>query len=460
MNSFYGGKQGLTYNIVERFSSVQEMVQAFNNGGAYSRVNYGQYVLIDTIIKDRNYINDENGLLFRRGFDYSKEYVPYDGEISWQEWLQNGVGGGAIYVGQISGPMGQTPTIEVKAADEMSGGTTVSSDSIFVPATSASISDQFKIKYNNSTVQVGQNHGVDRLAQIGLRIPYPTISMSATTVSPHNVNVNELIKSSDDSNELYQNLTLSVPKGYDGDSVELNINNIQKQPNKTTFQMQITTIKDKQDSTETEIKNVELESESVDRLKLIGDFLYYHTHYNTDYDSNTSVRIQQGDEEKVWNRLGAPSGQFHIYTYFSSSTKEDSLRALKLRYPYGIDRLIDENDLSKGYKIGPHAGWLVGIKYTPEGEEEEITELYAFDYTVDPSSIVPSEQGLSTIPWFKVADFATALISPNTVVIVDTQDSPSTPSDHDYAVNLVNNGIWLVKKDLADSESWNILNKG
>ena len=459
MNSFYGGKQGLTYNIVQRYSSVEQMVTTFNQGGAYTKVNYGQYVLIDTIIKDRNYINDENGLLFRRGFDYSKEYVPYDGESSWQEWLQNGVGGGAIYVGQISGPMGQTPTIEVKAADEMADGTTVSSDSIFVPATSASISDQFKIKYNNSTVQVGQNHGVDRLAQIGLRIPYPTILMSATTVNPHNVNVNELIKSSDDSNELYQNLTLSIPKCYDGDSVNLNINSIEKQPNKTAFQMQITTFKDKQDTEETDIQKIELESESVDRLKLIGDFLYYHTHYNTDYNSNTSVRIQQGDEEKVWNRLGAPSGQFHIYTYFSSSTKETSLATLKMAYPYGIEGLIDSEDLSKGYNIGPHAGWLVGIKYTPEGEEE-ITELYAFDYTVNPSSINPSPQGLSTIPWFKVADFATALISPNTVVIVDTQSGPNTPSDHDYAVNLVNNGIWLVKKDLADSESWNILNKG
>ena len=41
MNSFYGGKQGLTYNIVARFDSITSMVQAFQEGGAYRDVNYG-----------------------------------------------------------------------------------------------------------------------------------------------------------------------------------------------------------------------------------------------------------------------------------------------------------------------------------------------------------------------------------------------------------------------------------
>jgi len=41
MNSFYGGKQGRTYHIVERYNSVHDMVSAFQQGGAYTKANYG-----------------------------------------------------------------------------------------------------------------------------------------------------------------------------------------------------------------------------------------------------------------------------------------------------------------------------------------------------------------------------------------------------------------------------------
>jgi len=41
MNSFYGGKQGRTYNIVQRYDSVDQMVDYFHNGGAYIDANYG-----------------------------------------------------------------------------------------------------------------------------------------------------------------------------------------------------------------------------------------------------------------------------------------------------------------------------------------------------------------------------------------------------------------------------------
>ncbi len=70
MSSFYGGKQGRTYNIVQRYDSVTAMVEAFSGGGAYTDANYGQYVLIDTVLNSGR-SNQENGLLYRRGFDYN-----------------------------------------------------------------------------------------------------------------------------------------------------------------------------------------------------------------------------------------------------------------------------------------------------------------------------------------------------------------------------------------------------
>jgi len=41
MSSFYGGKEGRTYNIVQRYDSIAQMVEAFSGGGAYTGANYG-----------------------------------------------------------------------------------------------------------------------------------------------------------------------------------------------------------------------------------------------------------------------------------------------------------------------------------------------------------------------------------------------------------------------------------
>jgi len=41
MSSFYGGKEGRTYHIVQRYDSVNDMVNAFSGGGAYTGANYG-----------------------------------------------------------------------------------------------------------------------------------------------------------------------------------------------------------------------------------------------------------------------------------------------------------------------------------------------------------------------------------------------------------------------------------
>lgn len=127
MSSFYGGKQGRTYNIVARFDEIyidiqslnaldttkedyesgdrfsyngkaylvlpggagtlttddltdttkvvqiKGMVNEFSKGGAYTEVNYGQYVIIDTILNENHRNDSANGILYRRGFDYNQE---------------------------------------------------------------------------------------------------------------------------------------------------------------------------------------------------------------------------------------------------------------------------------------------------------------------------------------------------------------------------------------------------
>lgn len=98
MDSFYGGKQGVSFVIKESFSSVEAMQQAFRGGGNYTDVWYGEHCLIDTPNKN----DKDNGKIFRRGLDY-----------------QNRTTAGAIYIGQIVGPSSGTPYFQLNTIDEV-----------------------------------------------------------------------------------------------------------------------------------------------------------------------------------------------------------------------------------------------------------------------------------------------------------------------------------------------------
>jgi len=72
------------------------MTEDFQAGGAtVKKVNYGEYVLIDTVNKN----DEDNGKLFRRGMDLANEY------------------GGGEYIGQICGPDGKVREIKINNYD-------------------------------------------------------------------------------------------------------------------------------------------------------------------------------------------------------------------------------------------------------------------------------------------------------------------------------------------------------
>lgn len=146
-------------NNTEYVARIKGMVNEFQKGGAYTDANYGQYVIIDTILNQNHKNDDINGIIYRRGFDYTevvnsydrphkddkatrtfsesgeKEfpnlYVYHDYEVerngntwnvidkgfntsrwvaAWRKYILK-PGGGAIYVGQIVGPQGDSPEI-------------------------------------------------------------------------------------------------------------------------------------------------------------------------------------------------------------------------------------------------------------------------------------------------------------------------------------------------------------
>lgn len=77
------------------------MRQCFAKGGAStSEVNYGEYVIIDTIAGLGEYSNPDNGKVYRRGMNY--DYNAITNPLC-----------GAEYIGQVLGPQGATPELEM-----------------------------------------------------------------------------------------------------------------------------------------------------------------------------------------------------------------------------------------------------------------------------------------------------------------------------------------------------------
>ena len=78
------------------------MVQCFSQGGATTDiVNYGEYVIIDTPSKE----NPDNGKVFRRGMNYQ---ISEDNSLA-----------GAEYIGQIVGPQGEAPELDIDKYDDI-----------------------------------------------------------------------------------------------------------------------------------------------------------------------------------------------------------------------------------------------------------------------------------------------------------------------------------------------------
>lgn len=156
--SFYGGKQGRTYKLVHHYDSIKQMVDAFQQGGSYNEVNYGQYVIIDTVANNHQLTNPQNGIIYRRGLNYTESFNPnglpvnengaigkedvdennqkryyivttdeddnqlytFDDQTyysNFSTFVQN-PGGGAEYVGQIVGPQGQSPQLSILKWEE------------------------------------------------------------------------------------------------------------------------------------------------------------------------------------------------------------------------------------------------------------------------------------------------------------------------------------------------------
>ena len=128
-NGFYGGRTGASYEIKQHFDSIKDMTTAFAQGGAYTEVGYGEYCIIDTIVNLNQKRNSQNGILYRRGYNYT-EVIKDKSKVDFKAY-KLAPGAGAEYIGDIVGPVGESAEVvgeswetfskATKPADKKSG---------------------------------------------------------------------------------------------------------------------------------------------------------------------------------------------------------------------------------------------------------------------------------------------------------------------------------------------------
>lgn len=201
MSSFYGGRRGASFVMSKSYSSIAEMIIDF--GLDTCEVNYGEYVLIN------NAGSVDNGKIYRR------EYIKNDTN-------------GAVYVGQITGPSGTTPTLNFGSFDEVANMTpegeiydqgsdeyTIENGGL-VPGKNG---DTFNDSIQWSFCSYKTADGLEAHSYIGFKIPYPVIEIEANLVDPSEI-INEGNLISEDpsttGHPFYKKWVLKLPNGGSG----------------------------------------------------------------------------------------------------------------------------------------------------------------------------------------------------------------------------------------------------
>lgn len=249
MDSFYGGKQGVSIVLKARFQSVDEMIKAFKGGGNYTNVWYGELCIIDTPNKN----DKDNGKIYKRGLDY-----------------QNSMGG-AVYIGQIVGPSSGTPYFQLNTINEVnyqatsklneneykryptgykedSNGHVIGYETSdgsdgkplakfpFSKAHDMSLVpgkyiEDGKTKYRDEITWTWcnirkDNADADSWFYVGFEFPYTVTDFSIHSVSPYDddgniqTDASEIERIDDEEHPFYAHWDLGLPKGIKGDTLK------------------------------------------------------------------------------------------------------------------------------------------------------------------------------------------------------------------------------------------------
>lgn len=198
---------------------AEGMLQCFKQGGSTaSEVNYGEYVLIDTHSEMLDPNNTDNGKVFRRGMDYNNSL------------------GGAEFIGNIIGPQGLTPRVDMDSYNNIQNIPTADIDNYTVE--NNDIVPGFDgVNFNDNIQYAWVNLRDERnnisTCLIGFKFPYLVLEMIATPESPYVLDTENLIDRIDnEKHPYYEKWKIRVPKGKHGtDATNIEIYGTKSLPN-------------------------------------------------------------------------------------------------------------------------------------------------------------------------------------------------------------------------------------
>lgn len=226
-------QDGATSTITVDAVLAEGMRQCFEKGGDSTNiVNYGEYVIIDTLFGLNEVNNPDNGKVYRRGINF--DYSATDNPLA-----------GGEYIGQIVGAMGLSPKLQMDTVQEVidEGGTVKAytpqegeSNSGIVPGRYL---DDGVYKYNDN-INYGwysyyDVNGSRCNSLIGFTFPYLVEEFTATKRSPYYQDGDDIptgkevgdllpadfsfIKRTDDgAHPFFQQWHVNLPHGIKGDS--------------------------------------------------------------------------------------------------------------------------------------------------------------------------------------------------------------------------------------------------
>ena len=192
-NSFYGGRQGTPFIIAKKYSTIADMINEFSEDVNFKEVAYYEYVIIDAA--DKN--DADNGKVYRR----IEEEPGYE------------------YIGQIVGPAGPAPSVElddystVLAKTGSTEGVLSVSEGDLIPGKDGNTYND-TIQYVYCSVRAAD--GSDTTVYFGFKVPYTVIELAASKVTPYTTNINPTLASS--NHPFYRKWTLKIPQGIKGDA--------------------------------------------------------------------------------------------------------------------------------------------------------------------------------------------------------------------------------------------------
>ena len=186
------------------------MVQCFAQGAKSSSiVNYGEYVIIDTIKNMHQKNNPDNGKVFRRGMDVQAELA------------------GAEYIGQIVGPQGVIAELDldtynnVLKESNVKTGEYTSTELVEGYDYDGNWNDNIKFAWANIKNEFGE---IEKYL-IGFTFPYLVLEYETSAVKPYDDNgvygdMTAVRRIDDKSHPFYEKWHFDIPKGVKGDLID------------------------------------------------------------------------------------------------------------------------------------------------------------------------------------------------------------------------------------------------